>query len=115
MALIQYVINRAANGGVSVVSTIKRIDPGDQLILTSNEPAAALQWKNGSPLAPPAADNIFPLPLVTGSAEPVKVLTQMDPTEALAQCGNQNAGAFTPWTQAANGFPGGGGTQRVGN
>ncbi len=110
MALIEYVINRV-NGGVSVVSTIKRIDPGDQLILTSNEPAAALQWTNGSPLAPPAADNIFPLPLVTGSAVPVQVVAQMDDRQLVALCGTQDSnGTFQAW-EGANGFPVGGGTQ----
>lgn len=112
MALIAYEINFGPNGSVTVVSTVKRIDPGDQLVLTSNTADAALQWETVSPFASPAAGKIFPL--LSESAVPVQVVTSMDPTQALAKCGTHDTdGTFTPWSQSANGFPGGtGGTQR---
>jgi hypothetical protein len=111
MALIEYAINWDPNGGVTVVGTVMRIDPGDQLILTSKDAGAALKWKTVSPFASPAAGQI--LPLSNGSPVTVQVVTAMDPTKALARCGERDKdGTFKPWTHSKNGFPGGnGGTQ----
>lgn len=110
MALIEYAINRDPNGDVTVVGTIRRIDPGDQLILTSGAADTALQWDAESPFAAPAAGKIFPL--VSGSAVPVQVVAPMDLTKALAQCGSQHSdGTFIAWKQGVSGFPNPGGTQ----
>lgn len=107
MARIEYRINQDPSGNVTVVSTIERLDPGDEILLVTTTGNAALQWIGESPFAPPADGKVFLLPHTDGSPEPLQVLKSVDMSAGVAQCGESDSGGnFRPWKQGQAGFPG---------
>jgi hypothetical protein len=107
MALIEYKINLDGSGKVVVTSIIRRLDPGDEILVVTETPNAALQWKASSPFASPAAEEIYVLPQASASGQPLQVTRAIDLSQELAQCGEGDGkGNFVPWLQSGGGFPG---------
>jgi hypothetical protein len=104
MARIEYKIDLDKNGRTSVVGTIIRIDPGDEIALVTNTANAALRWTAASPFESPAAESTYLMPQATAAPAPLRVLR---PTlmAGLAECGEKDGnGNFTPWP-GTSGFP----------
>lgn len=115
MARIQFTIDRKIGGEVTIVPSIQRIDPGDEILMATTTPGTALQWKGDSPFAPPAAESVFVLHQGDGSQDPLHATKTIDmPKDVeIATCGEMdNGGKFTPWLQGA-GFPGTGPTNKT--
>jgi hypothetical protein len=107
MALIEYKIDLDANGDVTIVPTIKRLDPGDEIHLVTETPDAALQFNNESPFLPPDADKVHILRPAGAAPQPLRPAAPIDLSQELAQCGKaDSSGTFIPWLQGKSGFPG---------
>jgi hypothetical protein len=106
MARIQYQINRDSSGNITVVGSIQRIDPGDEIVMVTGTPGTALQWVADSPFADPAAGKVFVLHQADASQHPLRATRAIDMSQSVATCGETDgSGNFTPWSQGA-GFPG---------
>jgi hypothetical protein len=109
MARIEYRINRDKTGGASVVATVIRVDPGDEVLIVTDTPNATVRWNDISPFAPPAAEEVYVLPNSTVPSVPLTVVRSIEMV-SVADCGEKNSnGDFTAWP-GASGFPNPGGT-----
>jgi hypothetical protein len=107
MALIEFRIDLDGNNNVTIVSTVQRIDPGDEIVMITSTANAALQFNADSPFAAPAAEKILLLPQGE-SRMPLQVARSIDLSQEVALCGTADSeGNFNAWTQGA-GFPGNG-------
>ncbi len=101
MALITCRINKDANGTTEVSYTVHRLDPGDEVILTTDTANAALEWTGTSPFAPAVTAKRFMIPHSAASSAPLKI-TNSEPQ--VAKCGVVDSdGQFQSWP--GGGFP----------
>jgi hypothetical protein len=106
MALIEFKIDRDATGKTVIVSTVRRMDPGDEIVLITDTPGTALQWHVGSPFAEPAAGDVYPVPMSSDAAPPMLITKVIDMSQEVAQCGNGGGDVgFEAWPGGGGGFP----------
>ncbi|HME08707.1 MAG TPA: hypothetical protein VKG25_16745 [Bryobacteraceae bacterium] len=108
MALIEINISMV-NGTLTIVPTIKRLDPSDEIHLISNTANAALKFNDNAPFRLPGADNVYMLPQPTDTRQPLQLSRSIDvsdpASDGFAQCGQHINGEFQAWLQSGGGFP----------
>ena len=98
MALIEYTINSDGECKVTIVPTIKRLDPGDEIQFVTSTPNAALQFTGESPFLPPHSQKVYALPRADSARVSLKPARTIDLSQALAQCGViEGEGVFVAW------------------
>src|SRR5271165_572800 len=107
MALIEYRINRDSSGNITIVNTIQRIGPEDEIVVITDTPNTALQWIGVSPFAEPADRGIYRLPLAETYPQGLRATRSIDLAQEVGLCGEVDAeGNFKPWLAGGGGFPG---------
>jgi hypothetical protein len=104
MAQIVYSVGLDENNKVEVVCMVHRIDPGDEVVVTTKTPNAALQFIEESSFAAPAAGKIYLIPHENADPQILKV----EKSQTVLLCGEANStGNFTAW-EGVGLIPGGG-------
>ena len=98
MALIEYIINSDGEGKVTIVPTIKRLDPGDEIQFVTSTPDAAVQFTGESPFLHPHVEKVYTLPRADSARVSLKPSSAIDMSQPLAQCGViKEGGVFVAW------------------
>ncbi len=101
MAAITCKINRDAKGNAEVIYTVHRLDPGDEVTLTTDTPNAAVEWEGPPAFGLAAGHKVLMIPQSGDSKVAHKVKKAMPPAATCGEVGSH--GKFIAWP--GEGFP----------